>query len=87
LVQLARDAVDISEFLAADAERLAEYVSGLRIVSVRGRSPSDIVAEENLGGQLAEEIASWAESYACPTFLRDEKTLVKLKAFFATKLP
>lgn len=87
LVQLSRDAVDVNDFLAEDAERLAEYVSGLRIVSVRGRSPSDIVEDENLARQVADEAASWAESYACPTFLRDEKTLVKLKSFLTTKLP
>lgn len=87
LAILASDAVDVNEFLGPDAERLGEYVSGLRIASVRGRSPSDIVEDENLADQVAEEIASWAESYICPTFLRDEKTLVKLRAFLATKLP
>lgn len=87
LADLARDAVDINAFLAEDAGRLSEYVSGLRIVSVRGRTPSAIVEDENLSRQVAEEATSWAESYICPTFSRDEKTLVKLKAFLKTKLP
>lgn len=87
LGRLASEAVDVNEFLGQDADRLGEYVSGLRITSVRGRSPSDIVEDENLARQVADEAASWAESYQCPTFLRDEKTLVKLKAFLATKLP
>lgn len=85
--RLSSDAVDVNEFLGSDAERLGEYVSGLRIASVRGRSPSDIIEDENLAQQVADEAASWAESYASPTFSRDEKTLVKLKAFLATKLP
>jgi uncharacterized membrane protein YkvA (DUF1232 family) len=85
--RLSSEAVDVNEFLGQDAERLGEYVSGLRIASVRGRSPSDIVEDENLAHQVADEAASWAESYQCPTFLRDQKTLVKLKAFLATKLP
>ena len=86
LSKLGSEALDVNEFLGTDAERLAEFVSGLRITSVRGRSPSDIVEDENLARQVADEAASWAESYQCPTFLRDEKTLVKLKAFLATKL-
>jgi hypothetical protein len=87
IVKLAREATDVAEFLGPDAERLEEYVAGLRIASVRGRSPSDIVEDETLARQVADEAASWSESYLCPTFLRDEKTLVKLKAFLATKLP
>lgn len=87
VAKLAREAVDVNEFLADDAERLGEYVSGLRIVSVRGRSPSDIAEDENVSRQVLDEAISWAESYACPTFLRDEKTLVKLKSFLTTKLP
>lgn len=87
LAELARDAIDVNEFLAEDAERLGEYVSGLRIVAVRGRTPSAIVEDENLALQVADEAVSWAESYVCPTFHRDEKTLVKLRAFLKTKLP
>lgn len=87
IAALATDALDVNAFLGPDAERLGDYVSGLRIAKVRGRSPSDIAEDENLANQVAEEATSWAESYACPTFLRDEKTLVKLKAFLATKLP
>lgn len=87
LAELARDAIDVNEFLAEEAERLGEYVSGLRIVAVRGRTPSAIVEDENLARQVADDTASWAESYVCPTFLRDEKTLVKLRAFLKTKLP
>jgi uncharacterized membrane protein YkvA (DUF1232 family) len=87
VARLSSDCVVVNEFLGKDALRLGEYVSGLRIVSVRGRSPSDIVEDESLARQVADEAASWAESYVCPTFLRDEKTLVKLKAFLAVKLP
>jgi len=84
--RLGSEAVDVNEFLGPHADRLGEYVSGLRIASVRGRSPSDIVEDENLASQVADEASSWAESYVGPAFLRDEKTLVKLRAFLATKL-
>jgi uncharacterized membrane protein YkvA (DUF1232 family) len=85
--KLASEAVDVNEFLGPDADRLGEYVSGLRIASARGRSPSDIAEDESLAQQVADEMVSWAESYVCPSFLRDEKTLVKLRAFLSTKLP
>jgi uncharacterized membrane protein YkvA (DUF1232 family) len=84
--RLSMEAVDVGEFLGQEAERLREYVSGLRIASVRGRSPSDIVEDENLAREVADEAASWAKSYVCPTFLRDQRTLVKLRAFLTTKL-
>lgn len=86
LARLAREAESVTEFLGADASKLCDYVSGLRIAKVRGRSPSDIGEDEGLAREVADEAASWAESYAAPTFLRDEKTLVKLRAFLSTKL-
>ena len=86
LTQLAREAELVSEFLGDDASKLNDYVSGLRIAKVRGRSPSDIGEDENLARQVVDEVVSWAQSYVVPTFCRDEKTLVKLRAFLATKL-
>ncbi|HEY5955128.1 MAG TPA: DUF1232 domain-containing protein, partial [Polyangiaceae bacterium] len=87
IAKLSAESADVDAFLEEDAERLGEYVSGLRISTVRGRSPSAIVEDTHLAAEVAEEAASWAESYACPSFLRDEKTLVKLKSFLSTKLP
>jgi uncharacterized membrane protein YkvA (DUF1232 family) len=87
IARLSAESADVDAFLEDDAPRLGEYVSGLRIATVRGRSPSAIVEDAQLAAQVAEDAASWAESYACPTFFRDEKTLVKLKAFLSTKLP
>jgi uncharacterized membrane protein YkvA (DUF1232 family) len=86
LARLAREAEFVTEFLGKDADKINDYVSGLRILKVRGRSPSDIGEEEALAQQVADDASSWAQSYIVPSFLRDEKTLVKLRAFLATKL-
>lgn len=86
LTRIAKEAEVVTEFLAADADKLTDYVSGLRIAKVRGRSPSDIGEDEGLAREVADDAASWAQSYSPPTFLRDEKTLVKLRAFLSTKL-
>lgn len=86
LTRLAREAELVSEFLGDDAAKLNDYVSGLRISKVRGRSPSDIGEDEGLARLVVDEAASWAQSYVAPTFFRDEKTLVKLRAFLGAKL-
>lgn len=86
LTRLASEAEFVSEFLGKDASKLSDYVSGLRIAKVRGRSPSDIGEDDVLARQVVDEVASWVQSYCPPSFLRDEKTLVKLKAFLSTKL-
>lgn len=86
LTRLASEAELISAFLGPDATKLCDYVSGLRIAKVRGRSPSDIGEDEVLAREVADEIARWAQDYCSPSFCRDEKTLVKLRAFLSTKL-
>ncbi len=87
LDNFAEQAGQILAFLGDDTARLVEYVSGLRIARVRGHSPSDVIEDEALARQLADEVAVWASAYAPPAFARDEKTLLKLRAFLRHKLP
>ncbi len=77
----------IAEFLGEDMVRLRDYVANLRIVVVRGRSPADVVADDHVAGQLAEEIGSFARSFEIPSFHAEDKTLIKLRSFLRTKLP
>ena len=86
LCRLASEAGFVSEFLGKDAAKLLDYVSGLRIAKVRGRSPSDIGEDESLARDVIEEARIWANGYIEPSFVRDEKTLVKLRSFLSTKL-
>ncbi|MCB9588491.1 MAG: DUF1232 domain-containing protein [Polyangiaceae bacterium] len=87
LKRLAADAQLIEAFLEEDFSRLETYVGGLSQVAARGRTVDEVVADAGLREQLVGEARAWAEGYDAPTFARDEKNLVKLRAFLATKLP
>ena len=84
---LAADTELIKEFLGADFARLDKFVTTLKEQVVRGRSPESIAGDDAVRAEFGREVRAWAESYDVPTFTRDEKTLVKLKAFLSTKLP
>ena len=87
LSKLAEDAKLIKEFLGSDYARLDEFVSGLRIAVVRGKSPSDIVQDSALAAQVRDEVGVFARGYQMPEFTQEERTLIKLKSFLSTKLP
>jgi uncharacterized membrane protein YkvA (DUF1232 family) len=87
LARLAAERDIIADFLGEEMPRLDEYVSGLRIAVVRGRSPTDIIGDDNVAGAVTEEVESMSRSYQTPSFNRDEKTLIKLRSFLKTKLP
>ena len=85
--RLADDASAVRDFLAEDYPRLDGYVRGLRKGAARGRTVEDIVGDEPTRTQFLHEVKAWSGAYQVPTFTRDQKTLVKLKAFLNAKLP
>jgi uncharacterized membrane protein YkvA (DUF1232 family) len=85
--RLTEEAKLVAEFLEADYERLKTFVAGLDKTSARGRSVDDILGDGAVMAGFVREVRAWADSYAPPTFSRDEKNLVKLKSFLRTKLP
>jgi uncharacterized membrane protein YkvA (DUF1232 family) len=85
--RLADDATAIRDFLGADYARLDTYARGLRKGAARGRTVEDIVTDKAVREQFLQEVKAWSASYQVPTFTRDPKTLVKLKAFLNAKLP
>ena len=87
LHRLANDADAVREFLGKDFARLSDYVKGLRKGPARGRSPSDIVRDEPTQAAFLSDVRSFGRAYAPPRFAREEKSLVKLRAFFDAKLP
>jgi len=87
LNRLAEDADVIKEFLGADYPRLEAYVSGLRKGASRGRSVADILDDATTQAAFLSDLRGFARSYQPPPFAREEKNLVKLKAFFDAKLP
>jgi uncharacterized membrane protein YkvA (DUF1232 family) len=87
VARLSDDAHAVREFLGADYARLETYVRGLRKGAARGRTVDDVVDDAGVRGQFLGEVRAWAASFQVPTFTRDTKTLVKLKAFLNAKLP
>jgi uncharacterized membrane protein YkvA (DUF1232 family) len=77
----------IREFLDKDYGRLEAYVKGLRKGASRGRSVADIVSDDEIRGELMSDVRGFSKSYASPSFTREEKNLIKLRAFFDAKLP
>lgn len=88
LAQLAKDAELIGRFLGDDYARLQAYVRDPKLKQsvARGRSAESILQDPKVCSEFLRELRAWSESYAAPTFVRDPKTLVKLKAFLVTKL-
>jgi uncharacterized membrane protein YkvA (DUF1232 family) len=85
--RLSDDASAVRDFLAEDYPRLEGYVRGLRKGAARGRTVEDVVGDAATRTQFLQEVKAWSAAYQVPTFTRDQKTLVKLKAFLNAKLP
>ena len=76
----------VEEFLDEDYPALVEYTKGLRKSAARGRTVDEILADPNIRGAFVSEVSQWAQEYKVPSFTRDVKTLIKLKAFLSAKL-
>ena len=76
----------VEEFLEEDYPALVEYVKGLRKGAARGRTVDEILGVETIRATFVSEVAAWAQEYQVPSFTRDVKTLIKLKAFLSAKL-
>lgn len=86
LGRLADEAKHVEGFLDEDYPRLITYVQGLRKGAARGRTVEDIMTDPAVRSAFVTEVSSWASEYQVPTFTRDVKTLIKLKAFLNAKL-
>lgn len=87
LGRLADDTKPLKEFLADDYARLESYVKNLRKGAARGRTVEDIMTDPGQNTAFLHEVTAWAQSFQPPSFTRDPKTLIKLKAFLSAKLP
>jgi len=87
LARLAGEAALIQEFLGSEYGRLTKYVAGLEQGAVRGRSVANILTDESVRADFVREVREWAEGYVVPSFTRDQRNLVKLRAFLLAKLP
>jgi uncharacterized membrane protein YkvA (DUF1232 family) len=87
LARLAGDAADIRAFLEDDFRRLESYVRGLRDSAARGRTVEEITVDPVVCRLFVGEVKAWSQAFEVPSFTRDPKTLIRLKAFLAAKLP
>jgi len=85
--RLAAEADIVKEFLEGNYTRLEMYVKGLRKGAARGRSVNDIVTDERVRTEFLSDVRGFETSYTSPSFTREEKVLIKLRAFFDAKLP
>lgn len=87
LSRLATDSRLVAELLDADHPRLERFVRSLTAGAARGRTVDEIVSDSAVCQAFIAEVQSWAKGFDAPSFGRDEKNLVKLKAFLTEKLP
>ena len=87
LGRLADDTTPLKEFLGDDYARLEGYVRRLRKGAARGRTVEDIMVDAAAREAFLSEVTAWSQSFLAPSFTRDPKTLIKLKAFLSAKLP
>jgi len=84
---LANEADVVREFLGKDYARLESYVKGLKKGAARGRSVADILGDDSVRSDFLSDVRGFAKTYEGPSFAREERNLIKLKAFFDAKLP
>ena len=84
--RLAGEADAVKDFLGADYVRLETYVRALRKGAARGRTVEDIMTDADTRTTFLQEVGAWGEHYQVPSFTRDMKTLIKLRAFLSAKL-
>jgi uncharacterized membrane protein YkvA (DUF1232 family) len=78
----------IEEFLGEENyRRLVRYTKELRKSAARGRTVDEIVDKADVWREFVSEVRSFSRSYESPAFSREEKNLIKLRAFFDAKLP
>lgn len=87
IATLAADTDLIKSFLDAEYPRLEHYVQSLARGTTRGRSVDDVLTSAPVRGEFSADVHGFARSYAAPSFTREEKTLIKLRAFLDAKLP
>lgn len=87
LNRLAGDADTVRAFLGADFARLEAYVASQRKGAARGRSVHDIARNAATCESFMSDLRGFVQSYQPPSFGREEKNLVRLRAFFDAKLP
>jgi uncharacterized membrane protein YkvA (DUF1232 family) len=87
LARLADDALFVEKVLEGDYKRFDKYVRDLDKGAARGRTVDEILGDPEQSRLFNQEVHAWCRAYRVPSFSNDEKNIIKLRSFFATKLP
>lgn len=85
--RLAEEANLIRDFLGEMYSRLEHYVSNLQSLPARGRKAQDIIEEASQLAGFIAEVRAFANEYEPTPIGHDQKSLLRLRAFFDAKLP
>ncbi|MCA9602430.1 MAG: YkvA family protein [Polyangiales bacterium] len=85
--RLAGECELVREFLNDDYDRFETYVKGLVTTKARGRATPEILADAGVRDTFVSEVDGFASEYEAPVFHKEEKNLIKLRAFFDARLP
>jgi hypothetical protein len=84
--RLAADAALVAEFLGDDLPRFREIWLSPAASTRAGRAASDLLVDEALRHDVQREAREWAEHYHAPELGEGPEELVKVEAFFRTRL-
>lgn len=86
VARLAADAALVAEFLGDDLPRFRELWLSPAASTRAGRAASDLLVDEALRHDVQREAREWAEHYHAPELGEGPEELVKVEAFFRTRL-
>ena len=84
--RLAAEAALVVDFLGDDIGAFWEMVFAPGAIARAGRPAADLLEDEALRGATLEHARAWVEQYRAPELASGEEELVKIRAFFATRL-
>ena len=84
--RLAAEAALIADFLQDDLDPFWEMVLAPAALSRAGRSATDVLEDAALRAATLEQARAWVEQYRAPELSPGEEELVKIRAYFRTRL-
>ncbi|MBI5513481.1 MAG: DUF1232 domain-containing protein [Deltaproteobacteria bacterium] len=87
LAALGAQASTVKEFLGGEYPRLEHYVTNLRKGMARGRSVDDVLSSPGTLAEFEADVRGFVRGYSAPGFVREERNLIRLRAFLDAKLP
>jgi hypothetical protein len=84
--RLAADAALVAEFLGDDLPRFREAWLSPAATTRAGRAASDLLDDDELRHDVQRQAREWVEHYHAPELGEGPEELVKIEAFFRTRL-